>query len=414
MVEVLVIADDLTGAADTSVGFLPYLEHVVLFLGQIPKTPKKNSQPTAWAMHTASRGLSETEAFHKVLQAGLRVRCIGPGLVYKKVDSCMRGNVGAEVQALLKALDAPCSFIAPAHPEMGRTTIGGVHLLRGVPVAETEMAWDPVSPVRSSSLQEIVAATSDLGVHHVELDSLRGDQNSLEARIREAIRTGVRHVSFDASEMTHLERIAALGLKMRALMVGSAALAEALAKVRFARKAASQRKPSSLRGRRRQLLVVGSKSPRSKEQVSLLLTRLNLNRVSVPVHGPLGKSTLEEITSRALRSQEMALLVTPMPQGEQGLPEPCPTEVLHNMASVVTILARQWRPEVLFLTGGDTAQAVLEQLRVNEMVLMGELLPGVVVGRARGGPVKDLIVVTKAGSFGEQDVLIKVLEATGV
>lgn len=84
------------------------------------------------------------------------------------------------------------------------------------------------------------------------------------------------------------------------------------------------------------------------------------------------------------------------------------------MASVVTILARQWRPEVLFLTGGDTAQAVLEQLRVNEMVLMGELLPGVVVGRARGGPVKDLIVVTKAGSFGEQDVLIKVLEATGV
>jgi len=43
------------------------------------------------------------------------------------MDSCLRGNPGAEAEALMDVLAYDVSFIAPAFPEMGRTTVDGIH-----------------------------------------------------------------------------------------------------------------------------------------------------------------------------------------------------------------------------------------------------------------------------------------------
>jgi uncharacterized protein YgbK (DUF1537 family) len=40
----------------------------------------------------------------------------------------------------------------PAFPQEGRTTVGGYHLLKGVPIERTEMARDPHSPIVESHL----------------------------------------------------------------------------------------------------------------------------------------------------------------------------------------------------------------------------------------------------------------------
>ena len=56
--------------------------------------------------------------------------------IYKKTDSLLRGNIGAELRALCDAAGSGPLVFAPAYPTGGRTTIDGIHRLEGIPVAD--------------------------------------------------------------------------------------------------------------------------------------------------------------------------------------------------------------------------------------------------------------------------------------
>ena len=64
----------------------------------------------------------------------------------------------------------------------------------------------------------------------------------------------------------------------------------------------------------------------------------------------------------------------------------------------------------LILTGGDTALGVLQLLDYEGIELEGELLEGIVRGNLRGGPWDGLTIVTKAGAFGKEDALVRIVE----
>ncbi len=59
----------------------------------------------------------------------------------------------------------------------------------------------------------------------------------------------------------------------------------------------------------------------------------------------------------------------------------------------------------LVLTGGDTAAAVCSALAVTALWLRGEVQPGIAWGALLDGALPGLPVVTKAGGFGDDDVL---------
>ena len=69
------------------------------------------------------------------------------------------------------------------------------------------------------------------------------------------------------------------------------------------------------------------------------------------------------------------------------------------------------RPGALLLTGGETAIAVLRALGAGGLRLAGEIEPGVALGALVGGPFDGLALVTKAGGFGDPDLLVRVWEA---
>jgi uncharacterized protein YgbK (DUF1537 family) len=67
------------------------------------------------------------------------------------------------------------------------------------------------------------------------------------------------------------------------------------------------------------------------------------------------------------------------------------------------------RDVALILTGGDTAMAVLAPLGIEGIEIGGELLEGIMAGRVKGGRFSDAQVVTKAGAFGQDDALLRVV-----
>lgn len=67
----------------------------------------------------------------------------------------------------------------------------------------------------------------------------------------------------------------------------------------------------------------------------------------------------------------------------------------------------------LFLTGGDTALAAIRELGADELLAHRELAPGVPLLTARVASVPDapvVAMVTKAGGFGDDEVMIRAFE----
>ena len=84
------------------------------------------------------------------------------------------------------------------------------------------------------------------------------------------------------------------------------------------------------------------------------------------------------------------------------------------MAGVALEALREARVDAgdlaLILTGGDTALGVLQLLDYEGIELEEELLEGIVRGNLRGGPWDGLTIVTKAGAFGKEDALVRIVE----
>ena len=80
------------------------------------------------------------------------------------IFAALRGNVGAELTAVLDAAGADRLAFLPALPKMGRITRNGIHYIDSVPVADSVFGQDPFEPVTASSLEEIIAAQSEVPV----------------------------------------------------------------------------------------------------------------------------------------------------------------------------------------------------------------------------------------------------------
>src|SRR5439155_12467416 len=80
-------------------------------------------------------------------------------LTVKRVDTTLRGNVGVETEAVLASAPDARALVVPAFPDAGRVTLGGLHLVDGVPLAESPAARDPLAPVKSSRIRTLLQPT---------------------------------------------------------------------------------------------------------------------------------------------------------------------------------------------------------------------------------------------------------------
>ncbi len=136
----LVVADDLTGATDTGHGFAVRGFETVVRLDPEFEAP----DAAVIVVDTDSRYVSPAEAGNRVADV---VSDIEAATVYKKVDSTLRGNLAAEIEAVMAAMDADTAAVAPAFPTNGRVTACGYHLVEGALITDTEAGNDPDSPV---------------------------------------------------------------------------------------------------------------------------------------------------------------------------------------------------------------------------------------------------------------------------
>lgn len=434
-----IIADDLTGASDSGV----QLARKGLRTQVRLEEPGGEAAPAALdavVVDTDSRALPREQAYARVREAAEALRQQGYTWIYKKLDSTLRGNVGAEIDAVLDAFGFAAAAIAPAYPKIGRTTSGGIHYVHGVPVHETEIGRDPKTPVPESGLRERLARQSARPAIRVELAALRGG-DAVRRLIDETLeRERSPLFLFDAETEEDLQRIAALVsvYGSRFLWCGSAGLAEWLPlRERSAVGGGAAGGPGGeeadrLPHGRPVMLVAGSLSRVTREQVAAAsaapgVAAVELNAAEAVAGGDRRKRELDRCAAaldRALqRGSDASLSAGTAPEQvraaqEEGArhgidPSDAAARIADALGAVVREVLSRHRLGGLVLTGGDTAKAVCRHLGVHGIELEGELEPGIPVGSLIGGELRfgggRLRAVTKAGAFGRPESLLRAM-----
>ena len=361
---IAVIADDLTGAADTGAALVRAGHRTAVAVRG------ERVDADAVVIDTDSRGLPAAEAAARVRAVDLA----GAEIVMKKVDSTLRGPLAAEVEAALAASGRTRAIVAPAFPATGRTTVGGVQHLDGVPVHETRFAHDPVSPVHESDIARLLTGAGGAPVvrrvpagESSPAAFAAGDVVVCDAETDEDLEAIVRSVEEPSS----------------VLWVGSAGLAAALGAV-YPGPGVDEPEEDGPGGR--VLVVVGSANATAREQIA----RVCAPAVAMPLDG-------RDVSAPVIDALHRARACVLHPAEGEGDPRTI-------AAGLAEVAARAGAHITgLVLTGGDTAVHVARRLGATGLLVEDELEPGVVFGRLIGPhPFR---IVTKAGGFGSPDAL---------
>ena len=417
MSDILVVADDLTGANAAAAGFARCGFRVVTATaaedpGVVAEMASRFDVVVATidSRHVdAATARDRTEA---VVAAGWPSR-----LVCNRIDTTLRGNIGATTRAVLELVSARTGsrcvvLCAPAHPSAGRQTVGGVQLLDGRRLEETEVAYDARTPVKSSDIVALLQEQADLAVAAIPLGSVTGDPSALVDEIRRAIADGADVVVADATTEEHLDRIG----------IAAVAAAEGTGIVW----AASDPGPASVALAR--ALRLDSRAPGAPllavSGSATELTRTQLRQLSyersAQVYRTVGDGAVPDVaaTTKVLNAAieeagpgDIVVLATALEQADLCRP------TAQEAREIPRALARAVRRSLeihcvdgLFTTGGDVTAAMLDELGSHGLEVSDEVVPLAVAGSLISGPWDALDIVTKGGLIGDANTTIACLD----
>ncbi|WP_329566403.1 four-carbon acid sugar kinase family protein [Streptomyces sp. NBC_01361] len=383
---VLALADDLSGAAETACA-LGGPVHLSLTAADVAESSAAHDL----VVDLDTRHLPAAEAAYAVRTALRAAQAGPPRLLYKKVDSQLRGHLAAEAAAYAEGAGAV--VIAPALPAAGRTVTGGVVHVNGVPLHCTD-GWRAERAAAPRSLPE---ALSGLPVRTVPLDVVRSEPSALDAEFRRIAESGA-HPAPDAETDADLDAVAAAALRLGPgfRLLGSAGLALALGRA-LVRPAAVTHPPAPAQDRAPLLFVVGTAEPAAVAQIAHL-TALGAH------HVPLDPADLAAGTVRLPRSAAAPALTVLSIDGSAGLRPGAGRSLSAALGALAA--AYPGRPD-LVLTGGETARTTLDAMGIRELEPLGEIHHGAVHSRTPDGRR----VVTRPGSYGAEDSLLRIAAA---
>jgi len=397
--EVTILADDLTGAADCAAAFAIAGLETWLSLGDQAGTVAASvlAVDTDTRVETSDIAYARTAAVARdAVRAGSRV-------VYKKIDSTLRGHVGPEIAAAFAAVlesaggrgPRPIVLLCPAFPAAGRILRAGRVLVNG------------------TALEAVPAALLALaGLSATEVGTAR-DDGTLTREIERRAASGTDAVVCDAESDDDLRTIADAGARLGRPVVwaGSGGLARHLPRALALRANVTAESSPADAPSRPILILVGSPALAAQGQATEIARQGDVTTIAVHPDTLLaGEASLawREAAGRidaTLAGGRDTCVVLERDRESAGAIHPRLARAFGRLT------ARPGPIGALVATGGETARAALEARGVTRLRVVAEVEPGI-PACVTDGP-RPLRVVTKAGGFGDAGALARTRAALG-
>jgi len=379
-----IVADDLTGALDTAAPFASHGFDTWLSLPPDLVSLGIDADAEVVTLTTESRHLPADQAANRVGAALHALAALQPKIVFKKIDSILRGNIGAEVVAALKTTGRRHAIIAPAVPSQNRTMSGGTVYVSGVRLPASVDDGEAVETPMSAHLPDLLQPAGCLQLHLVSAGRLP----------TLGVEPGLHAYVVDAASETDLDTLAQFVVHRSSeiLAVGAMGLGRALAR------ALGQHAPPQklLVGSGVLLFVIGSRREASAAQIEALLAA-GAGHVEIPV----GREPDIDLLLDHLGPQPETSLVVVRPELAtiHGISAQIVADRLGRAAAAIV---QRIEVSALVMAGGDTAAACLDCLRAKCLHVLGELHDGIAFGTFLTD-TSTMSFFAKSGSFGRPD-----------
>ena len=423
---ICIIADDLTGANDTSLQFfIRGCKTQVAFGDDV--SVDENLKTEVFAMSTESRNTDVDTAHKKVLNAAENIiKKYNFEHIYKKIDSVLRGNISAEIITLIDSLDYDAAVIYPAFPNEGRTTIGGYHLVKGVPLQRTEVSRDPAFPITESNIVNILrnqlpAEVKDL-VDLISLDTVMKGAGPILTKLNELISKGKKLIVADAVSTTDLEQISLALSKStnKILPAGSAGAAQSLSKIWYPNENSGNENSISL-PKLPKLVVSGSATDLTASQIKRLKENDDIENTYFIAIKPenIFSDDYEEVATRIINNlvkdntviihssklientEELSGLLL-----EHELPKDVFISKICDYLANVTRCVISKTEAILITVGGETSSKCCMAIGSKNLQTIDTVAPAIPLGIDHKGQY----IVTKSGNLGTQNTLVEIIK----
>jgi D-threonate/D-erythronate kinase len=403
MLRILMLADDLSGAADCGMECVKAGLKVVVTFG----APSGLVTTDVVAIDADTRGLGVAAAAERMRQLVQQYGRDPDLLLFKKIDSTLRGHLGMELAAVLEArsvvVPRSVAIMAPAFPAYGRTTVESRHYVHGKPLHETEI-WRSEKTLGEGYIPDMLYG-SGLRCAPLNLALVRGDRAAFDRAVSESAES-VDVIVCDATTDDDLRAIAgaAARLQGRTVWVGSAGLAYELPRaigLALSEADALAQLPETVGST---LFVVGSASRTTSQQVAELLSASDICSIVVPpevllegAEGPQWGGFTSQL-DEALKLERDVILTCGCETEVKVIDRPRLSQSLGEMSATL-----RGKVGALVVSGGETARRVLDRWGVMNLQLYGELERGVSISSTVVDAIRPVTVITKAGDFGERN-----------
>ena len=393
----LIIANDLTGALDTTVAFATRG-----LKSKVTPSPDLIAYPGSAdviGFNAQTRTLLPEQAADAIATVTQRFVDLGFTNLYKKIDSTLRGNVGSETVAMMKSGQFDLAIVCPAFPVMGRTVENGFLDVLGLPQFDSKGI--------QVNLPLLLEEQTENPVGHISLDYIDAGVDIFVSRLSRVFDENTRIIACDAKTDSHLNTIveATENSAHRVLLVGSGGLASAVAN-RIAPVALPIGESSFHPVSRPILIVCGSLNEVSQRQVAQLGYTVSATMLGMGISSKSEAAMVDAGSSEIARGRDLvlswndpSLIANSIDSAQTAL------DHVSQLATIASGIVKNSKPSALVIVGGETAYLTLQMLGTDSIEVQGEAMSGVPVGVIRGGAASGITLATKAGGFGGDQAL---------
>ena len=412
MTRAIIIADDLTGANVTGALLRKNGYRFATFRHGAAVGPGVLSDYDAVAVSTDSRGIEPEAAYSKV-KSTAQAFLLPAGCFYqKRIDSTLRGNIGAETDGLLDALGGEAvALVCAAYPDVKKLVAGGYLLIEGNLLERTGVGKDPKCPVTLSSVRAILEQQTRYPVGTVGMDVVSRGAGAIQGEAEALIRQGTRIISFDAVAGEDITAIAQAGTSLGRPFITVDPGPLTLACLNAGKKQ---------RTRKRVLMVIGSVVPIVRQQAEAFEAFFKTGLVQADVLALLDENRSAAEKQRIFSALDACAQHSDFANREEDVLDlretaerfGCNVETLseHIGAAIAELAATYLEAhsreiQALYTSGGDITLGVCEALESAGICVLDEIEPFTMYGELIGGPYSGLPIVTKGGLAGRVDTL---------
>lgn len=411
MIQLLMIADDFTGALDAGVQFASHGAKTTVITDTVSQWSQDVQNVDVLVVDAETRHMPAQQAYdtvHRIVIQGVQA---GIPHIYKKTDSALRGNIGAELSALLHASGEKQLPFLPAFPQIGRCTNQGVHYIQDLPVAQSVFGKDPFEPVKESRVDKLIAGQTQDPV--TVLPPLNyGDALPEQEGILVFDSLSERDLSITAHRLMEGKKLA--------IMAGCAGFAAMLPQLLGTN--TLHHEPVLPKLDSRLLVLCGSVNPITQTQLDhaqasgFLRLRMEPRQKLEPDYWGSDQGRQQLAQWLPLLQQGKHTIIDSNDPGSnqptadyakaQGLTlEDVRLRISGSLGQILKAISQENLPGTLLVTGGDTLMQCMNCMGIHEIEPLCEVEAGVVLSRFQYQGVSRY-VISKSGGFGKADLLI--------